>query len=136
VTASQAIAALVAALVAFVSGGALQRIVERWSKARATAVVLEAKTEQAEANAIHETLRDLRKRLDDCERKHDEQRERGHRQDEQLAMMQRQIDADAVLIERLAAKAEADETLIRGMRAELDELRRVMRGATPLRKVD
>lgn len=117
---------------------AIPGVIERWSKARADAIRAaaetkrtSAETEKIEAETAAAALADLRKRLDESERKHENCAR-------EVDALKRQSRADGELLEKLHSKMETDEVesrkrmerdekLIRGLRTEIDELRRILK---------
>lgn len=96
--------------------------IRRLTKARLDFAAAERK--QSETTA--EALADLRRRLDECEEKHTAAMK-------EIDGLRRQCASDNDLLLRLGEKSEQDEAIMRGMRIELDDLRKVLQGGRYVR---
>jgi len=119
---------------------AIPRAIDQWTKAKADAkraqsdaLRTSAETEKLEAETAAAALLDLRRRLDDCEAKHKISDQKHLEQQAEINGLQQRAILDQNLLEQFQAKMEADEAarardegLIRGMKVELDELRRIV----------
>lgn len=97
----------------------LREQVGRWNASRAKAREDAAAADLIGAQTVREALADLRRRLDDCEKKHTEAATA-------MEHMQKQIDADTEALEAFARGIEERDKVIDGLRKEVADLRRTI----------